>query len=131
MQRLILRFENMPERHAELAWRFGEPDESFEDADAGGQGSRWVLASPLPPDAALAAHLEWASEQLRPHEAFVGELISLGGKVVLHLHHETLAAAIFCQFNARLLLPMAHAGILLEFSAGAVAAHGYSERSWV
>ena len=74
-----------------------------------------MLASPLPPDAALAAHLEWASEQLRPHEAFVGELISMGGEVVLNLWSETSEPETCFQFNARLLLPLAHAGVRIEF----------------
>ena len=120
MPRLTLRFENMPERHAELAYRFGEPDEAFESADEDGRGSRWLLASPLPLEAEPATHLRWASEQLQGHEAFVGELISLGGKVVLHLLCETLGPSFFLQVNARLLLPMAHAGILLELGVGTV-----------
>ena len=118
MNRLLLRFEHMPERHAELAYRFGEPDETFESDREDGQGSRWVLASPLPPDADLSAHLAWASDQLRPHEAFVGELASLGGRVVLHLHADAQSSGLHLHFNARLLLPMAHAGVLIELSTG-------------
>lgn len=118
MSRLNLRFENMPERHAELAWRFGEPDETFESADEDGQGSRWVLASPLPPTAGLPEHLEWASGQLHPHEAYVRELVSQGGKVVLHLHAESQTPLLPFGFNARLLLPMAHAGVQIEVSLG-------------
>ena len=115
---LTLRFENMPARHAELAYRFGEPDEAFESTHEDGQGSRWMLASPLPPDATLPEHLAWASEQLSPHEAFVGELISLGGKVVLHLRCDLPGPVQPLGFNARLLLPMAHAGLQIEFSFG-------------
>ena len=118
MNRLCLRFEGMPERHAELAYRFGEPDEAFESDHAAGQGSRWVLASPLPPDAEILALLAWASDQLRPHEAFVGELISLGGRVVLQLRCEPGEPDLHFQFDARLLLPMAHAGLLIEFIGG-------------
>ena len=115
---LTLRFEHMPERHAELAYRFGEPDDAFESDDETGQGSRWVLVSPLPPEAALPEHLAWASEQLHPHEAFVGELISLGGKVVLHLRCDPPECVPRLGFNARLLLPMAHAGLQIEISFG-------------
>ena len=118
MPRLFLRFEHMPERHAELAYRFGEPDEAFESDHEDGDGSRWVLSSPLPSDADIPAHLTWASDQLHPHEAFVGELISLGGRVVLHLHSETLAPGFGFHFNARLLLPMAHTGVRIEISTG-------------
>ena len=118
MSHLLFRFEHMPERHAELAWRFGEPDESFESDAEDGRGSRWTLASPLPPEANAAAHLAWASELLRPHEAFVGELISLGGRVTLHLRCDPVPSETFLQINTRLLLPMAHAGVLLELGAG-------------
>ena len=118
MNRLFLRFEHMPERHAELAYRFGEPDEAFESDHEAGQGSRWVLASPLPPDAEVPAHLAWASDQLRPQEAFVGELVSLGGRVVLQLRCEPGEPGLRFQFDARLLLPMAHAGIRIDFSTG-------------
>lgn len=128
MSWLTLSFENMPGRHAELAWRFGEPDETtgptHADEDGGGGGggddSRWVLASPLPPEAGLAAHLAWASGQLHPHEAFVRELITLGGKVVLRLHAGSQAASSRVDFNARLLLPMAHAGVQIELRFGPV-----------
>ena len=118
MFHLLFRFENMPERHAELAWRFGEPDESLESDAEDGKGSRWILASPLPPAADATAHLAWASELLKPHEAFVGELISLGGQVVLRLQCEPTTPEILLQINAHLLLPMAHAGVLLEIIAG-------------
>ena len=118
MPRLLFRFENMPERHAELAWRFGEPDEAFESDAEEGAGSRWVLVSPLPPEADAAAHLTWASELLHPHEAFVRELISLGGRVIMRLHCEPAATEIFLQISTRLFLPMAHAGVLLELSTG-------------
>ena len=118
MSRLLLRFENMPEHHAELAWRFGEPDESLESDAEDGKGSCWILASPLPPSADATAHLAWASELLKPHEAFVGELISLDGRVILCLHCEPATREILLQVNARLLLPMAHAGVLLEIIAG-------------
>lgn len=120
MTRLTLRFENMPERHAELAWRFGEPDALLEGAPGpGGQGSAsWVIASPLPPESTVPEHLAWASELIGPQEAFVRELISLGGKVVLSLRCEGRAPEFSWQANARLLLPMAHAGMLLEFGFG-------------
>ncbi len=117
MPRLSLRFEKMPERHAELAWRFGEPDECRDEAapEREGGGARWTLVSPLPPEAGVAAQLGWASECLRPHEAFVGELISLGGRVVLRLECAAETPELAFAVNARLLLPMAHTGVLLEF----------------
>lgn len=118
MFHLNLRFENMPERHAELAWRFGEPDESFESEREDGQGSRWVLVSPLPPTAGLPEHLQWASGQLHPHEAFVRELVTLGGQVTLRLHVESQTPTVQSGFSARLLLPMAHAGMQIEMSFG-------------
>ena len=120
MHRLSLTFENMPERHAELAWRFGEPDQCLEDdvAAPGGKTSRWTLASPLPPEAAVEAHLGWAAECLGPHEAFVGELIALGGRVVLRLDADGLEPGAVWGFNARRLLPMAHAGVLIECRFG-------------
>lgn len=100
----------MANRHAELAWRFGEPDECH-----GGQGevSRWTLVSPLSPGDGADEHLAWAAECLGAHEAFVGELISLGGRVVLRLDC-TGMERLDLRFDARRLLPMAHTGVWIE-----------------
>ncbi len=113
MPRLSLCFEDMAERHAELAWRFGEPDDCRD-----GEHGRWTLVSPLPPEAGAEEHLSWAADCLGPHEAFVGELISLGGRVVVRLDCGRNGAEAVLKFNARRLLPMAHAGVLVEIGIG-------------
>ena len=106
----------MPERHAELAWRFGEPDGcQTGNGEPGDQRSRWELASPLPTAAGAAEHLAWVAECLQPHEAFVGELISLGGRVVVRLEETGRRAERPFQIDARTLLPLAHAGVLIEW----------------
>jgi hypothetical protein len=41
----------------------------------------WVLDSPLPPEEPLHRHLDWLEQTLRPHVAYIRQLISSGVSV--------------------------------------------------